>query len=488
VFERSPTGWNQTAKIAPSDPLFGAPSPSFDGDGDWIVLGYPGYPRRGPAMGRVYLFERTDGGWSQAKTLDIHVPLQAAPHFGTGVSIDGHSLVVSAPNLDDPGLPSVFIYELKSGHWLLDAELQHRFEDPGATFGGPLALDGDTLAVGHSPAGASSRTGAVWIFERTSVGWRQTAHLLGSDSRRGDDFGSELRLEGDTLLVGAPGNETDGPDVGAAYMFERKESRWVETRLSPPSPRPDLGYGVGLALSGDRALVGAQRRDLRASGEVHLFTRGAEGWNWSAQLVGRSTTHEDFSGAANALAADSAFVGAPADGPLQAQVAGAVLRYALPLVAIVTPYCFCTADAPCGNTSGYGGCENETGSGARLTACSDGSASTGELTLYVDRIGPGREGTVNMAAVDGIPPFARSGACVRTAARDVPGFSIRSGREAGAWVIRPRIVAHSRKTQARIGAVLAGRTWSFQAQYRDPLGPCGGTDKLTNALRLALGP
>jgi len=156
------------------------------------------------------------------------------------------------------------------------------------------------------------------------------------------------------------------------------------------------------------------------------------------------------------------------------------LRYALPLAAIVTPYCFCDASAPCGNTSNYGGCANETGSGARLTACSDGSASTGELELYVDGVGRERWGRILIAEFESAFPFRRGRACVAAGAS--------SARGTGAWIERPRIVTSSRKTQARLGAIVAGRTWCFQASYRDPLGPCGGADKLTNALRITLGP
>ncbi|TDJ78442.1 MAG: hypothetical protein E2O39_01500 [Planctomycetota bacterium] len=488
VFERAASGWRQTAKIAPSDPLFGTPNPTFDEDGDWLVLGYPDYPRRGPARGRVYLFEHAAGTWSQAKTLDIHVPRQTAPRFGSGVAIDGHTLVISAPELDDPGLPPVFVYELQSGHWSLDDELHERFEDPGATFGGPLALDGDTLVVGHAPGGASSRVGAVWIFERTTLGWRETHHIVGSDSKPGDDFGSAIRLDGDTILVGATGNETDGPGVGAAYVLERRGVKWVETRLAPPSLRPELGFGVGLALDGDRAIVGSQSADARASGEVHLYARTGDGWAWAAQLIGSPTMHEELSGSANALADDAAFVGAPADGPLQAHVPGAVLSYSLPLAATVTPYCSCAVNAPCGNTSNYGGCANETGSGARLTACSDGSASTGELVLFVDGFGRERWGRIRMAAIERALPFRRGRACVASGARGPFRFPVSSARGTGAWIERPRIVAATRRSQALLGAIVAGRTWSFQASYRDPLGPCNGADKLTNALRIPIGP
>jgi hypothetical protein len=90
-----------------------------------------------------------------------------------------------------------------------------------------VALSGDTLAVGaHREDSAAqgvggnqaddtaSSSGAVYVFWRTGTAWQQEAYLKASNTGAGDAFGASVALAGDTLAVGAYGEDSAAQGVG----------------------------------------------------------------------------------------------------------------------------------------------------------------------------------------------------------------------------------------------------------------------------------
>ena len=88
------------------------------------------------------------------------------------------------------------------------------------SFGQSVALEGNTLAVGAvDPSCATGSNGnqsnsdcpgagAVYVFTRTDSTWSQQAYLKASNANAGDEFGGSVSLSGDTLVVGAVGEDS----------------------------------------------------------------------------------------------------------------------------------------------------------------------------------------------------------------------------------------------------------------------------------------
>ena len=138
--------------------------------------------------------------------------------------------------------------------------------DAGDSFGGAVALSGDTLAVGavgkNSADNSKPDTGAVYVFTRdNNEEWRQQGFLRSFNADTGDLFGSAVALSGDTLAVGAVGENGAGnsePDTGAAYVFIRSNRVWRQQAILRAfnAEAGDL-FGGALALSGDTLALGA---------------------------------------------------------------------------------------------------------------------------------------------------------------------------------------------------------------------------------------
>ena len=79
-------------------------------------------------------------------------------------------------------------------------------------------------------------------------GWGQAKKLAASDAENGDRFGYSVAISGDTIIVGAYGEDGGGTDRGAAYIFERIDRQWIQdVKLTPAGGAPQDRSGEGAA-------------------------------------------------------------------------------------------------------------------------------------------------------------------------------------------------------------------------------------------------
>ena len=173
-----------------------------------------------------------------------------------------------------PDAPRVVVQTEADSLSTLDATL-------GDIFGYAVDLSGERALLGATaadPAGESS--GAAYVFRRTASGWVQESKLVPSDAAPGDYFGVSVALDGDRALVG--GYHHDG-ERGAAYVFVRTEAGWTQEAKLPTGSAAGDNLGVSVALNGDRAVVGADKAG--GAGAAYVFSRSEAGWTLDATLT-----------------------------------------------------------------------------------------------------------------------------------------------------------------------------------------------------------
>ena len=111
----------------------------------------------------------------------------------------------------------------------------------------------------------------------------QQAYVKASNKGAGDEFGSSVAVDGDTVVVvGAPIEDSSSTGVGgldndsasgsgAAYVFTRTGAAWTEQAYVKASNTGAGDYfGFSVAVSGDTVVVGAQAEDIFA-GAAYMF-------------------------------------------------------------------------------------------------------------------------------------------------------------------------------------------------------------------------
>jgi trimeric autotransporter adhesin len=178
-----------------------------------------------------------------------------------------------------------------------DSIAQHAYAkasntEAGDRFGGDVALDGDTLAVGawgedsaaqgidgDQADNSATDSGAVYVFRRSGTQWLQEAYIKGSNTEAGDRFGMSVALDGDTLVVGASredsaaqgidGDQADdsAADSGAVYVFRRSGTQWLqEAYIKASNTGAGDHFGRSVALDGYTLAVGAHEEASAARG------------------------------------------------------------------------------------------------------------------------------------------------------------------------------------------------------------------------------
>ena len=273
--------------------------------------------------GAAYVFTRTGQSWTQEAYLKPN-DTKAGDLFGTSVSIDGDTIAVGALHVDFNSAPTstarsgvAYVFARTGGAWMQRQQLAASNARPGDKFGIAMDLEADTLAVGAVYGGATNgpRGGAVYVFGRDAMGWTERQIL--TPSVASGQFGSSIQLDGDRMLIGAPGEENS---TGATYLFVRRDGQWSEQlRLQPDSLEAGSKFGYSVTLLGDRIAAGAPHHpdgDSTAPvppGEVYVFEREADQWQQTALLRAPTAYTSDYFGANVLLSRWGLAIGANGD-------------------------------------------------------------------------------------------------------------------------------------------------------------------------------
>jgi hypothetical protein len=110
-------------------------------------------------------------------------------------------------------------------------------------------------------------------------------------------FGRSVAVWGDTAVVGDPDNDLDGNNAGAAWVFVRSGSDWVEqTRLIPSGAAANDLFGTSVDIYEDYIVVGSPYADGAndvGAGSAYVFRRDGATWIEMAELVGAATVVGD---------------------------------------------------------------------------------------------------------------------------------------------------------------------------------------------------
>jgi len=138
-------------------------------------------------------------------------------------------------------------------------------------FGYAVAVSGNTVVVAapYDDTGASD-AGSVYIFDASTGNLLRT--LVNPTPANGDNFGYSVAVSGNTVVVGAYRDDTGALNAGSAYVFDASTGTLLST-LANPTPEVDDQFGVSVAVSGSRVVVGANFDDTGATnaGSAYAF-------------------------------------------------------------------------------------------------------------------------------------------------------------------------------------------------------------------------
>jgi hypothetical protein len=320
-----------------------------------------------PDSGAVYVFVRNGTSWSQQAYLKAS-NTDSFDSFGSAVAVSGDTLVVGArdeasnatgvdgdqENDSANGAGAAYVFVRSGTTWSQQAYLKASNTDGGMFvgdgFGNAVAISGDTVAIaalmedsiatgvdGDQDDNSATSAGAVYVFVRNGTTWSQQAYLKASNTSAIDVFGWSVSLSGDTLAVGASGEDSQATGVdgdqdddsssgaGAAYVFVRNGTVWSQQAyLKASNTESNDRFGLSVSVSGDTLAIAAPFEDSSATGvdgdqadnsasgagAAYVFVRSDTVWSQQAYLKASNTEASDQFGLPLSLSGHAVVVAA----------------------------------------------------------------------------------------------------------------------------------------------------------------------------------
>jgi len=241
---------------------------------------------------------------------------------GWSVATSKDVIVAGAPEyiesldpLDRPGRVYIYRWNDSSSRW--EISLIPNIGDHSDMVGYSVAADGDTVMVGAP--GDDNGAGAVYVYVWNGQSWDLEAKLtVGGDTGR---FGSSISLSGDAALIGAPddGYQTASA-AGSAYVFRWNGTTWTQEAKLNGMVSQDFHFGYSVAIetdptNSDIAVIGIPDSSISSSNLfAYVFRRINSNWYEVGHIEASDTSfinNNNCFGDAIAIEDDVVFVGAP---------------------------------------------------------------------------------------------------------------------------------------------------------------------------------
>ena len=287
--------------------LSGASIPDIGNE--YFVIGDPSH-NSSAGRARVYAIS------NPATVIQAFAGVSASDTFGAAVAISDDYILIGAQGADS-NKGDAYLYIKDAGAtWTAYSgnPITPALRTSNDFFGCSVAISGDSLIIGAE--GDNNKTGAVYIFEKNDETelWEESQKLLASDGNDNDRFGESVSASGVYFVAGASrADSADGDiDAGVAYIY-KNDATWFEVdklvSVDETTPSGDH-FGESVDINGDYIVIGSP--EARSTGVADVFYK-KRSWGHLKKIIGSDSLLNDTFGAAVAISGRFALIGAPTE-------------------------------------------------------------------------------------------------------------------------------------------------------------------------------
>jgi hypothetical protein len=288
-------------------------SVSINYDGNTIAIGAINASNNGSNSGNVKIYDWNGVSWIQRGTDISGEAANDTSGYSVSLSSNGNTVAIGAPYNDGNGSNSghVRIYDWNGAAWIqrgvdIDGEGINDFSGWSVS----LSSNGNTVAIGATGNdNLNVNAGHVRIYEWNGSNWVQKGSDLDGEAV-GDQSGYSISLssDGNTIAIGAPLNNSLN---GHVRVYNWNGSSWVQ-KGSDLDGQGQSGYSVSLSSNGNTIAVGAPYANESGSGTVKIFDWNGSVWIQRGNNIEGELT-EDSNGFSVSLSSNGNIVaiGAP---------------------------------------------------------------------------------------------------------------------------------------------------------------------------------
>lgn len=174
--------------------------------------------------------------------------------FGSYVEITAQDLVVSSSSsTDSPGKVYIFNTNLEQIQSIFPTEASIDDE-----FGSCLAVQHNFLAISASGDDTNGEnTGAVYIYKKEGIQYDFTQKIVAPDGMPNDNFGSSIKIQSGFLFVVADGDDSETDNfTGSVYVYVFAGNQWVYSqKLTSTTPQNWWSGGGAQLIMSSKILI-----------------------------------------------------------------------------------------------------------------------------------------------------------------------------------------------------------------------------------------
>jgi hypothetical protein len=288
-------------------------SVSLSSDGQTVAIGAIGNVGGGGSYrGHVRVYKLISGTWTlQGADIDGEASNDQSG-YSLSLSSDGQTVAIGAIYNTGGGSNRghVRVYKLISGTWTLqgtDIDGEANNDQSGRSVS--LSSDGQTVAIGAPyNAGGGTYRGHVRVYKLISGTW--TLQGTDIDGEANNDYSGtsvSLSSDGQTVAIGAHGNDGTGSDAGHVRVYKLISGTWTlqGTDIDGEANNDYSGYSVSLSSDGQTVAIGAYSNVGGGSYRGHVRVYQLISGTWTLQGADiDGEANNDYSGYSVSLASD----------------------------------------------------------------------------------------------------------------------------------------------------------------------------------------
>lgn len=233
-----------------------------------------------------------------------------ADSFGASVAIDARRVIVGAP-AGETSVGSALIFRISNRPPLVEDTLTPDDAPEGSEFGASVNIDAAYAVVGApGDDDEADNAGAAYIFKRAGSDWSEVIKLTHPAPAANDEFGASVAIDAKLAVIGAPGDGGLQPDAGSVHLFARRGADW-QFAATISTGVGESSFGASVAIDGERIIVGAPADG--GTGAAYIYRKRRNQWQLEDQLLAKDRDADDAFGTSVAIDGKFAVVGAPGD-------------------------------------------------------------------------------------------------------------------------------------------------------------------------------
>ena len=257
-------------------------SVNLSSDGNTIAIGAPFNKAGGTSLsyGHVRIYYWNGSSWVKRGNDIDGETTEDQSGFSVSLSSDGNTVAIGAPFNDAQGgfadnRGHVRIYVWNGSSWIqkgVDIDGEEISDRNGYSVS--LSSDGNTIAIGAIyNNGNEYRSGHVRIYDWSANIWTKRGNDIdGETTEDQSGYSVSLSSNGNTVAIGANGNDGNGLTVGHVRIYDWNGSNWTKrgNDIDGENDFDNSGFSVSLSSDGNIVAVGAPYNGDNGSYSGHV--------------------------------------------------------------------------------------------------------------------------------------------------------------------------------------------------------------------------